>query len=297
MGAEFLRGGRRIWSSCDRAAVRAVAGHGERELRTARSRSAGARVAELAAEYGTPLFVYDEAHLRARCREAVAAFGDRRVIYATKAFLCRAMARLAHEEGLLLDVASGGELHVALAAGVPAAACTFHGNNKSVDELRDGDRRAACATSSSTASTSSTGSTRSTPRASPAPRRPAARHARRARPHPRVHRHRPGRLEVRVQPRQRRRRPSRRAGPPVGVGRTSSALHCHIGSNVFAAGVFAKAAEVMAELRRPARPARAGARRRPRRRLRRGRGGADASPSGATRVLDAVPAAGRARRR
>jgi diaminopimelate decarboxylase len=97
----------------------------------------GCRVDDLAAAHGTPLFVYDEAHLRARCREAVAAFGRERVVYATKAFLCRAMARLAHEEGLLLDVASGGELHVALAAGVPASACTLHGNNKSVGELRE----------------------------------------------------------------------------------------------------------------------------------------------------------------
>ncbi len=96
----------------------------------------GCSVVELAAEYGTPLFVYDEAHLRARCREAVDAFGARSVIYATKAFLCRAMARLAHEEGLLLDVASGGELHVVLAAGVPPSSCTLHGNNKSLDELR-----------------------------------------------------------------------------------------------------------------------------------------------------------------
>ena len=96
----------------------------------------GCSVEDLAAEYGTPLFVYDEAHLRSRCREAVAAFGHERVVYATKAFLCRSMARLAHDEGLLLDVASGGELHVALSAGVPASACTLHGNNKSSDELR-----------------------------------------------------------------------------------------------------------------------------------------------------------------
>ena len=97
----------------------------------------GVSVEALAEEYGTPLFVYDEAHLRARCREAVAAFGHERVIYATKAFLCRAMAKLAYDEGLLLDVATGGELHVALAAGVPASACTLHGNNKSGDELRE----------------------------------------------------------------------------------------------------------------------------------------------------------------
>jgi diaminopimelate decarboxylase len=94
----------------------------------------GCAVAELAAEFGTPLFVYDEAHLRARCREAVAAFGDG-VSYATKAFLCVAMARLVHEEGMHLDVATGGELHVALVAGVPADRLVLHGNNKSQAEL------------------------------------------------------------------------------------------------------------------------------------------------------------------
>ena len=94
----------------------------------------GCDLLELAAEYGTPLFVYDEAHLRARCREAVAAFGDD-VAYASKAFLCKAMARLAHEEGMRIDVATGGELHVALAAGVPASRLVLHGNNKSEAEL------------------------------------------------------------------------------------------------------------------------------------------------------------------
>ncbi|MDX2381480.1 MAG: diaminopimelate decarboxylase [Acidimicrobiia bacterium] len=97
----------------------------------------GCDVAELAAEYGTPVFVYDEEHLRRRAREAVTAFGRDRAIYATKAFLCRAMARLAYDEGMLLDVASGGELHVARAAGVPAEACVLHGNNKSITELRE----------------------------------------------------------------------------------------------------------------------------------------------------------------
>jgi diaminopimelate decarboxylase len=96
----------------------------------------GCHLGALVEEFGTPLFVYDEDHLRARCREAVSAFGSGRVIYATKAFLCRAMARLAYEEGLLLDVSTGGELHVALAAGVPASACVLHGNNKSDEELR-----------------------------------------------------------------------------------------------------------------------------------------------------------------
>ncbi|MBW3580850.1 MAG: diaminopimelate decarboxylase [Actinobacteria bacterium] len=94
----------------------------------------GCDVIELAGRFGTPLFVYDEEHLRIRCREAVAAFGDG-ATYAAKAFLCRAMARLVHEEGMGIDVASGGELHVALAAGVPAARLVLHGNNKSEAEL------------------------------------------------------------------------------------------------------------------------------------------------------------------
>ncbi len=96
----------------------------------------GCRVSDLASQYGTPLFVYDEAHLRARCREAVRSFGVGRAVYASKAFLCKAMAKLAYDEGMMLDVASGGELHVALAAGVPASALALHGNNKSTGELR-----------------------------------------------------------------------------------------------------------------------------------------------------------------
>lgn len=96
----------------------------------------GCQLTWIAAKFGTPVFVYDEEHLRNRCREAVRAFGADRVIYATKAFLCTEMARLATEEGLLLDVATGGELFVALHAGVPANKCVMHGNNKSADELR-----------------------------------------------------------------------------------------------------------------------------------------------------------------
>ncbi|HTJ74471.1 MAG TPA: diaminopimelate decarboxylase [Acidimicrobiales bacterium] len=95
----------------------------------------GVDVLDLAEEHGTPLFVYDEDHLRARCREAVAAFGDG-VAYGSKAFLCLAMARLVHEEGMRVDVATGGELHVVLAAGVPPERIVLHGNNKSPEELR-----------------------------------------------------------------------------------------------------------------------------------------------------------------
>ncbi|MBI00399.1 MAG: diaminopimelate decarboxylase [Acidimicrobiaceae bacterium] len=94
----------------------------------------GCDLADMADEFGTPLFVYDEAHLRARCREAVAAFGEG-VAYASKAFLCGAMAQLAHEEGMHLDVATGGELYVARRAGVPGDRLVMHGNNKSEDEL------------------------------------------------------------------------------------------------------------------------------------------------------------------
>jgi diaminopimelate decarboxylase len=95
----------------------------------------GCDVLDLAAEHGTPLFVYDEAHLRARCREAVAAWGDG-VAYAAKAFLCRAMAALAAAEGMWMDVASRGELHVALAGGARPSRLVLHGNNKSEEELR-----------------------------------------------------------------------------------------------------------------------------------------------------------------
>jgi diaminopimelate decarboxylase len=94
----------------------------------------GVDLVELAERFGTPLFVYDEEHLRARCREAMAAFGPG-VAYATKAFLCKAMAALAHGEGLALDVSTGGELAVVLAAGVPPERVVLHGNNKSEEEL------------------------------------------------------------------------------------------------------------------------------------------------------------------
>ncbi|MEY2404899.1 MAG: diaminopimelate decarboxylase, partial [Acidimicrobiaceae bacterium] len=76
----------------------------------------GCSLGDLASEFDTPLFVYDEQHLQARCREAVAAFPDG-AAYAAKAFLCRAMARLALDEGMRLDDATSGELHVAIAAG------------------------------------------------------------------------------------------------------------------------------------------------------------------------------------
>ena len=94
----------------------------------------GCDVITLAEEYGTPLFIYDEEHLRIRCREAVRAFGPG-VAYATKAFLCTAMARVALEEGMCLDVATAGELYSALRAGAQGNQIVLHGNNKSGAEI------------------------------------------------------------------------------------------------------------------------------------------------------------------
>ncbi|GAA1303507.1 diaminopimelate decarboxylase [Pseudonocardia xinjiangensis] len=96
---------------------------------------AGIDVRELAETYGTPLFVVDEADFRSRAAEFAAAFGAGSVHYAAKAFLCTEVARWVAEEGLSLDVASGGELAVALRAGFPAERIAMHGNNKSVAEL------------------------------------------------------------------------------------------------------------------------------------------------------------------
>jgi diaminopimelate decarboxylase len=99
---------------------------------------AGVPVTELAVQYGTPLFVIDEDDFRGRCRDMAAAFGGgANVHYAAKAFLCGEIARWVAQEGLSLDVATGGELAVALHAGFPADRIALHGNNKSVDELTD----------------------------------------------------------------------------------------------------------------------------------------------------------------
>jgi diaminopimelate decarboxylase len=95
----------------------------------------GVPVTALAAEHGTPAYVLDEADFRARCRAFREAFVGAQVYYAGKAFLCRAVARVVAEEGLGLDVCTGGELAVALAAGFPAERLGFHGNNKSTAEL------------------------------------------------------------------------------------------------------------------------------------------------------------------
>jgi diaminopimelate decarboxylase len=99
----------------------------------------GCDLIDLADEFGTPAYVYAEDDIRTRAREFVRAFRDRterfEVVYASKAFPCTAAYRLLAEEGLSCDVASGGELYLALRGGFAPEKIYFHGNNKSVAEL------------------------------------------------------------------------------------------------------------------------------------------------------------------
>lgn len=95
----------------------------------------GADLEAIATEFGTPVFVYDEDEIRRRAREYLKCFGRGNVAYASKAFLCSALVRIVDDEGLHLDCATGGELHVALHAKFPASRIVMHGNNKSDDEI------------------------------------------------------------------------------------------------------------------------------------------------------------------
>src|SRR2546430_15469341 len=91
---------------------------------------------DLAGEFGTPVFVLDEEDFRGRCRDFRQAFGeDAGVFYAAKAFCCRGVLRWVAQEGLGVDVCTGGELEVALAAGVDPVQITLHGSNKLPGEL------------------------------------------------------------------------------------------------------------------------------------------------------------------
>lgn len=95
----------------------------------------GVRLTDLVAVHGSPAYVLDEADFRARAAAFRDGFDDFDVFYAGKAFLCTTVARWIHEEGLHLDVCTGGELAVAERAGFPMEKVGFHGNNKSVAEL------------------------------------------------------------------------------------------------------------------------------------------------------------------
>jgi diaminopimelate decarboxylase len=93
----------------------------------------GVNLCDVAEQYGTPVIVYDEDHIRARLKEAKDGFDL--VAYASKAFTCKSLCKIVQEEGLSLDVASLGEMIVALKAGVDPAKLVFHGNNRSFKEL------------------------------------------------------------------------------------------------------------------------------------------------------------------
>ncbi len=101
----------------------------------------GCDAVDLAKEFGTPLYVFDEEELRSSCRDTREAFASRyqdsAVVYAAKAYIGRWLAALVAEEGLGLDVVSGGELAVARSVGFPLDRVLFHGNNKSAQELRE----------------------------------------------------------------------------------------------------------------------------------------------------------------
>ena len=97
----------------------------------------GLDVRDIATTFGTPCYVLVEDDVRSRCRAYRGAFGDDGdIYYAAKALLTKSVARWVADEGLGIDVSTGGELEVALAAGFPAERMLMHGNNKSVDELR-----------------------------------------------------------------------------------------------------------------------------------------------------------------
>ncbi|MFC7869502.1 diaminopimelate decarboxylase [Streptomyces murinus] len=95
----------------------------------------GVPLAEVAERFGTPVYILDEAEVRDRCRTYRHAFPDAEVLYAAKAFLCRAMARWMEEEGLGLDVCSAGELELAVTTGFPPERIVLHGNAKTPRDL------------------------------------------------------------------------------------------------------------------------------------------------------------------
>ena len=101
----------------------------------------GCDTVQLAEQFGTPLYVMDENQIRSNCRSYQSSFekhyrGRGMTVYASKAFNCKAICRIIEEEGLGLDVASGGELYTAIQAGFPAERIHFHGNNKTEQEIR-----------------------------------------------------------------------------------------------------------------------------------------------------------------
>ena len=203
----------------------------------------GVDVRDLAAEFGTPLYVCDEQDVRSRCREYLEAFGpDGRVFYAAKAFCSRAVLRWVSEEGLGVDVCTGGELEVALSAGVPPEQITMHGNNKMLDELA---RAVAVGVGHIVADSFeeiarlaylTEGRHRS------AAEGPGPGHHRGGGAHPRVHGDRARRPEVRLLAGLGGRRRGGPAGHCLPRAWSFAGLHSHIGSQIFDTAGFEVAA-------------------------------------------------------
>ena len=230
----------------------------------------GVDLVDLAEEHGTPLFVYDEAHLRARCREAVDAFGAG-VAYAPRRSSAGPWPASPTRRACTSTSPPAASCTWPWPAGVPAERLVLHGNNKSdgraaarprggvgrivVDSFDEIDRLEAL------------------PGRRPGPEGAGAGHTGRRGPHPRVRHDRPGRLEVRLQPRQRRRRRGRSTRVCTRRRRPRRHPRPHRQPGLPAAESFERRSRCSPRSS-PARPARAVHRRRARRRLRRGRGGA-----------------------
>ncbi|WP_217428026.1 diaminopimelate decarboxylase [Microlunatus speluncae] len=118
-----LEGGSSIWPASSE-----ITGHGDRSV-------GGVPLAAIAAEFGTPAYVLDEAEIRRRCRDYRRIFPGTEIAYAAKAFLCRGLVTWLADEGLGLDACSAGELELAVAAGMPAERILLHGNAKSPADL------------------------------------------------------------------------------------------------------------------------------------------------------------------
>lgn len=116
--------------------------HGSMEIKNDDLYIGGVKTLDLVEKYKTPLYVFDEELIRNNCKEYVKSFkvneNGNKVAYAGKAFLTKYMCKIVKEEGLCLDVVSGGELYTAYKAGMPMENILFHGNNKTVDEVKLG---------------------------------------------------------------------------------------------------------------------------------------------------------------
>lgn len=207
---------------------------------------AGLSAPELAARFGTPVYVVDEADARGRAADTLAAFqrefaavgSSATVYYAGKAFLCTEVARWVAEAGLNIDVCSGGELAVALAAGVDAARLGLHGNNKSLAEI---DRAVAAGIGAIVID-----SLQEIPRVAAAATRHGRRQGVRLRVNSGVHAHTHEFLATAHED-QKFGLPLEHAAEAVATIRGFDSLdfyglHCHIGSQIFGSDGFAESA-------------------------------------------------------